>query len=221
MRAALRLAAKDLRAELRSKESATAMLVLALLVAGVGLVAFGREAARAPVAAAVLWTGLTFAASLGFGRAFLAERDRGTWDALLALPVERGTLYLGKVLANVAVVLAVALVALPVYLAFAGARPSAAPLALLALVVLLGAVGLAASGTLLAAVAAETRAREALVPVLLVPVVFPVLIAAVGATRDALAGEGFEALRGELALLVGYDMAFLAASWLLFESVVE
>lgn len=221
MMPALRLAAKDLLVEARAKESFTAMLVLALLVATVGLLAF-RDAADAPaVAAGVLWAGLAFAASLGYARSFLAERDRGTWDALLALPVERGTIYSGKVLVNYAVTLVVAALALPAYLFLAGHAVGLAGALIVALAVALGALGLAASGTILAALAAATRARETLLPVLLVPVVLPVLIAGVGVTRAALAGEGWPAVQGGILLLAGYDLAFLAASWLLFDVVAE
>lgn len=221
MRSALAIAAKDARVELRSREVLTATLLLGFLVVAIGLLAFRARAGDPDVASGVLWIGLAFAASLGFGRAFLAEKDRSTWDALLALPVERGSLFLGKALANLGVLALVALVACPAYVAFAGAAFSPASLGLFAVVLALGLVGLAAAGTILAALAAETRARETLVPVLLAPVALPLLVAGVSGTRDALAGAGFPDVQGEILLLLGYDLAVAAASWLLFEYVVE
>lgn len=221
MRPALALAAKDARVELRARELLSATMMLGFLVVAVGLLAFGGGAGRADAAAGVLWIGFAFASALGFGRAFLAEKDRGTWDALLSLPVERGSLYLGKVASNLGLLLVVAIVAVPAYFAIARVAWSPASIAIVAIVVALGCTGLAASGTILAALAAETRARETLVPVLLAPVALPVLIAAVAGTREALAGAGFPAVRGELMLLLGYDVALLAASWLLFDYVVE
>lgn len=216
-----RLARKDLLVEARGKDTFTAMLVTALLVATVGVLAFRDAGEPAAVAAGVLWAGLVFAAGLGYGRAFLSEKDRGTWDALMALPVERGTLYLAKATGNATVTLVVAALALPTFLFLAGTPVTWAAAGLVAVTILLGGVGLAASGTILAALAAATRARETLLPVLLVPVTLPVLIAAVAATRRALEGAGWPDVQGSILLLAGYDLAFLAASWILFEIVVE
>ena len=214
------IAAKDLRVEARGRETLVPVLLTGLLVVAVGLVAFHDLDARGVVASGVLWMGLAFAASLGLARAFGAEKDRGTLDTLLALPVERGTLYAGKVAASFATTLVVALVLVPVYLLASG-DPVPAQWPGLLLVLALGALGLAATGTMLSALTAQARTRDVLLPVLLLPLLLPLLLATVHGTQDLLAGAGFEAWRPELLVLVGYDVAFLAASALLFDAAME
>jgi heme exporter protein B len=214
-----RVAAKDARVELRGRATLVPALLTGLLVVVVGLLAFHDASERALVAAGVLWIGLAFAAALGLARAFGAERDQHTLDVLLTLPAERGSLYLGKVAASFATILLVALVLVPVYLV-AGDEAIPAEWPLLLVVLLMGALGLAATGTMMSALAATARSRETLLPVLLVPLLVPLLLATLDGTEAALSGEPFAAWRNELLILAGYDLAFLAASTLLFESAV-
>ncbi|HUR69531.1 MAG TPA: heme exporter protein CcmB [Candidatus Thermoplasmatota archaeon] len=208
---------KDLLAEARSRDTLVPLLLLALLVGAVGVLALHDVADRAVVGSAILWTALVFAAALGLARAFGGERDRGTLDTLLALPLDRAALFVGKTLASFALLLATATVVLPLYYVAtgdAGAGPA------LALFVGLGALGLAAVGTMLSALAAQTRTRDLMLPVLLFPILVPLLIAAVHGTQDVLRGEAFPAWRPELMLLVGYDVAFVAAGCLLMEEAL-
>lgn len=212
------VAQKDLLAELRSRETLVPLLVLAILVASVGLLAFHDAEDHAAVASAVVWTSLAFASALGLARAFGAERDRGTLDTLLSLPLDRAALYFGKAAASLGLLLATALVVLPIHwLASGDALPGPAFL----IFVVLGAAGLALVGTIASALAAHARTRDLLVPVLLLPLLVPLLIAAVHGTQDVLRGEPFDAWRPELTLLVGYDLAFAAAGALLFEQAVD
>lgn len=211
------IALKDLRVEARARELAAAGLLTGFLAVAIGAVALGDAADKPAVVAGVLWLALSFAACLSLARGFTAEVDRGTLEILLLLPVERGALYAGKALASFALLAALAVVLVPVAIVFLGAA-SATALAALP-VVLLGVAGLAAAGTLLASLAAHTRAREALLPVLLLPVALPVLLAALPATRAALAGGAVEV--SDLSLLAGYDIALLAVSYLLFEFAAE
>lgn len=214
-----RVAAKDLRVELRSRETLVPVLLMGLLAASVGLLAYHDVHEPAVVGAGVVWTALAFAGGLGLARAFGAERDRGTLDPLLALPMDRAALYLGKTAASFATLLLAALVVMPVALFLVEAPAAAAWLGLLALVVL-GALGLAASGTMLSVLTAQARGRDVLLPVLLFPLLAPLLIASVHGTADVLSGAPFGEWRPELLLLAGYDVAFLAASALLFETAV-
>lgn len=215
---------KDLRAEMRGRETMLAMALIALLVVVIGLLAFHHQHedahARSEVASGILWMGLSFAAALGLARAFGAEKDRGTLDTLLTLPVERGSIYVGKTMASFAIVLFVALLTVPLYLVASGDALPAGAWGLIPVFVL-GALGLAATGTMLSALAAETRGRDLLLPVLLFPLIVPLLIATVHATHDVLSGQPFSAWRAELMVLAGYDLAFLAAATLLFEAAVE
>jgi heme exporter protein B len=214
-----RIAAHELRLERRARETFIPVALTGLLVVTIGALSFHDVAERAAVASGTLWMGLAFASALGVARAFGSERDRGTLDTLLTLPVERGSLYLGKAVAHFALMLAAACVLVPAYLVASGeGAPTQWPG--LALILVLGALGLAATGTLLSALAAQTRTRDLLLPVLLFPLLIPLLVSTIHASADLLADAPFAEWRGELLVLAGYDLAFLAASWLLFEAAV-
>lgn len=214
-----RVALKDLRAELRSRETLLPVLLTALLVVLAGALALHDVHDRPVVAAAVLWMGLTFAAATGLARSFGGERDRGTLDTLLVLPTQRASVYLGKATAGLALLLVAALVVLPCYLLVSG-DPLPAAWPGLALLVLLGCAGLASVGTMLSMLAAQARTRDLLLPALLLPLAVPILISATHGTLDLLRGEPFAQWRPELLLLLGYDVAFLAASALLFDEAI-
>ena len=211
------VARKDVVSELRGRDTLVPLLLLALLVGAVGMLSFHDVHDRAVVASAVVWTALAFASALGLARAFGQERDRGTLDTLLSLPIDRVSLFAGKTAGSLALLLATALVLVPAYSLASGER-LVAP-AFVAFLVL-GCVGLAATGTMLSALAAQTRARDLLLPVLLLPLLVPLLIGAIHGTQDVLRGEPFSAWRPELLLLVGYDVAFLGAGALLLEQAV-
>ena len=218
---ALRVAAKDLAVELRTRELLDAALLGALalvVVAGVSLAAVPDTPERA---AAVLWTGAVVAALVPLARSFTGEADRGTLDVLLALPVERGALLLGKALGNLVLTLAGVLVVLAAYLVLFADAGAVVVGPVLVPVLLLGALGISVVGSTLAAIAAQARGREALLPVLLFPLLLPVLLSAIPASIHALRGDHLADLAGELQLLAGYDLVFLAAGWLLFEHVLE
>lgn len=213
------IAAKELREEARSRETLLPVLLIALLVVAIGLLAFHDVAERSAVTAGVLWIALAFAAAVGMGRAFGAERDRGTLDTLLTLPVERGHVFLGKAASAFLLLLLVGVVTVPVYLAASGAPAPAGWPGLVALLAL-GALGLAAAGTMASSLAANTRARDLMLPVLLFPLLVPLLLSGIHGTMDVLDGAPFAEWRPELLVLSGYDLAFLAVSWLLFEQAV-
>ncbi|MCA1814265.1 MAG: heme exporter protein CcmB [Halobacteriales archaeon] len=217
---ALRVAAKDLTIELRARELLDAALLGALAVAVVAGLGLAAAAPRAEGAAVALWVGAVLSTSLPLARSFTGEADRGTLDVLLALPVDRGAILLGKVLSNAVLALAAELVLLVAYLGLFG---SLAPLDVpgVLLLLLLGTLGLSAAGSTLAAIAAQTRSREALLPVLLFPMLLPVLLSAVPGTVHALRGDGFAAFQGEAMVLAGYDLVLLVAGWLLFDTIVE
>jgi heme exporter protein B len=181
------LVAKDLQLELRTRETVTAVLVFGLLV----LVIFNfaldiRPEIAQAVGPGVLWIAVVFTGPLGMARTFSEERDRGTLDLLIASPVERSAIFLAKVASSVVVMGAAQLALVP---AFVGLfNVSMEPLALLP-TLLLGDLGLAAVGTLFSAIAAHTRAREVLLPILVFPIIVPLVIGVVQATGLAL-GSG-------------------------------
>lgn len=213
-----RLLRLELAREARSRETATLLLLLGGLVVVVGDLAFHDLPERAEVGAGTLWLGLSFAACLAFARGPLGDRDRAALDTLLTFPASRATLYFASAAVNALLLAGLVLVLAPFHLAVAGDAWTAAPLVP---VVLLGVVGLAAAGTLLAAVAAGARGRAAMFPVLLLPVVAPVLVAALHATTEVLRGGGLGDVRSEVMLLAGYDVAMLAVSALVVEHALE
>jgi heme exporter protein B len=212
---------KDLLVEARGRETVTAGVVFALLVLVIFNFAFDlRVESVAAVAPGVLWVTVTFAGVLGLGRAFARERDRRTLDGLLLAPVDRSALYLAKTITSIASMLVVEAVALP---AFIGLFNLVVDVPLLTLALVLGTIGFAGVGTLFAAIAAHTRAREVLLPLLLFPVQVPVILATVKSTGAAIRMPGLDppAVGQWLGLLVAYDALFLALSLVLFEYAID
>lgn len=211
---------KDLAAELRSRELLSAMLVFSLLVILIFNFALELDAAaRANVTAGVLWVTFVFAGTLGLNRSMAVEKDRGCLDGLLLAPVDRTAIYFGKAAANLVFILVVAAIVLPVYSILYNTNLFAQPGLLL--VILLGAEGYIAVGTLLATMAVQTRTRDVLLPILLFPVVIPVLVAAVKASSGYLQAIPMEEITPWLNLLVVYDIVFTAVAFMVFEYVVE
>jgi heme exporter protein B len=214
---------KDLVVELRSRESITASLVFALLVLAIFNFAIDVDPERiATVAPGMLWVTITFAGTLTLGRAFARERDRRTLEGLLLAPVDRSALYLAKLGVVLLAMLVLEAAVLPVFLALFGSY-ARVDLPRLLLVLPLGALGYAGVGTLFAAVAAHTRAREVMLPVLLFPVQVPLILAAVKTTAAAMPGPAAPVpdTASWLGLLVAFDVLFLALSVLLFEYAIE
>ena len=216
--AVLTIVWKDLITEVRTRELVVGMLVFALLTIVTFNFAFdltGIE--RAPSGAGALWVAFIFASLLGLGRAVALERDRGSFDGLLLVPVDRGMIYFGKLLGNVIFISAVQIVTVPVFGALFD-LPVYQPE--LVLVLVLGTLGIAGLGTLFSVMAASTRAREVMLPVLLFPVALPVVISTVRATTLVLT-ERTDAILQWVNLLAAFDVIFLTISFLVFDRVVE
>jgi heme exporter protein B len=212
---------KDLLVEARGRETVLAGAVFALLTLVVFNFAFDLRVENvAAVAPGVLWVTVTFAGVLSLGRAFARERDRRTLDGLLLAPFDRSALYLAKVDTSVASMLVVEVVALP---AFIGLFNLTVDLPRLVLALVLGTIGLAGVGTLFAAIAAHSRAREVLLPLLLFPIQVPVILATVKSTGAAIRMPGVEPpdVGQWLGMLVAFDSLFLGLSVLLFDYAIE
>ena len=220
MRGALAILLKDVRIEWRTRESVASVFVLGVLLLVVFSVAHDPEPAAAPaLAPAVLWVTFVFTGLLGVQRGFLLERENDCLAGLLSAPLDPASIYAGKLAANVVLLgvmqaIVVPLVGLFLHLDLLPVLPG------LALVLLLGNLGFAALATLFAAIAVRTRAREVMLPLLLLPLLVPLLIGSVEATRAVLA-EGLSAAREGVAVLVAFDVVFTVAGWLLFAYVVR
>ena len=218
-RRVLAIITKDATAELRSKETLSAMLVFALLVVVIFNFSFELRVDNVrQIAPGVLWVAFAFAGVLGLNRSFVLEREGGCIEGLMLTPVDRGVIYLGKFLGNVLSMLFAEAIILPIFAALFDA-PVTNPL--LWLIVVLGTIGIAAVGTLFAAMAVTTRAREIMLPLLLFPVSVPVLIAATKATAQVMDGMGPSTAAPWLRLLLAFDLIFTTVAFLGFEYVLE
>jgi heme exporter protein B len=219
MKVVLSITWKDLAAELRSRELLSAMLVFALLVVLIFNFALELESRTSEaVTSGVLWVTFAFAGTLGLTRSMAIEKDRGCLDGLLLAPVDRSAIYFGKLLSNLAFMLIVEAVVLPLYSLLYNTNlfnPG------LILVILLGSLGYVAVGTLLAGMSVQTRTRDVLLPILLFPVIIPVLVAAVKASQGFLQGVPIADLMSYINLLIVYDVVFTALSFMVFDYVVE
>ncbi len=213
---------KDIRIELRTKESVPAMTLFTLTVYVLFHFGLDRDTLEGALASGVLWVTLLLAAVIGVSRLFAAEREQGGLDGLLLAPVDRTSLFVAKAAALFLFLCAVELVAVPAFtLLLLGPGLGAAFPELLAILAL-GNLGIAALGALVAALAAETRARELIVPLLLLPLLVPLLIACAQATEPLLRQDGGpEDLARWLGLLTLYDVVFVLLSVAVFDFLLE
>ncbi len=210
---------KDVRAEFRTKDIFTGMFIFALLAVLIFNFAFELRVENVrQVLPGVIWVAIVFAGMLGLNRSFILELDRGSLEGLLLAPVDRAAIYFGKMLGNLVFMLAVEIVLLPITVVLFNVnvlQPA------ILLVVFLGTFGFAIVGTVFAAMAVNTRAREVLLPVLLLPVIVPILIAAVKASGNLLNGSTLAEEMGWLRLMGVFDVVFLAVAYMTFDYVLE
>lgn len=215
------IAAKDLRAELRGRQAVTSTLFLAAVTLLIFGFALGPDEDRLAVAGpGLLWLAIILSGILAVGRLHHLETDDGAFELLGLYPISRSGIYLGKALGGLAAMLVIGALVLPLtVILFAVDVATAVPGLLL--VIGLGSIGFAAVGTLYAGLTVRLRAREVLLPLLLLPVVAPLLLAAVSATALLLAGDPFHELPAWLQLLAGYDLAMLLAGGLTYGLALE
>ncbi len=210
---------KDIVLEVRSRELVVSVIVFGLLLVVVFSFALrpspGQAAALAP---GILWVSFAFAATLAMNRAFVREQEAGALEGLLVSPVSRDAIFLAKAAASFIFMLLVEAALLPAYavmLQFSALSWT------LGAVIVLATLAFALIGTLFSAMAAQTRSREIMLPVLFFPIVTPVIIAAVAASNRAVGGETFVGL-GRWLLLIGvFDALFVVICPWVFSFIVE
>ena len=218
-RQVLAIVRKDLAAEFRTKENLSAMVVFSLIVLVIFNFAFELQGVDiTALGSGVLWVAFTFSGILGLGRSFAAEKDKGSLEGVLLSPVDRGAVFLGKAISNFVFISVMEAVTLPLFAVLNNVAPSWFPLIPY---VILGTLGFAAIGTLLSAIAASTKMREVMLPILLFPVAVPLLMAAVKLTTGTLQGRDFSEVSNWFNVLVAYDAIFLVIAFWVFEYVVE
>lgn len=210
---------KDVVTELRTKEMFSSMLVFSLMTVFIFSVALDLSAVS-PLDSTpgLLWVTIAFAGTLGLNRSLAQEQENRCIDGLLLAPMDRSAIFFGKALGNILFMSMVELVVVPVFAVLFNVpllRGS------VWLVIVLGTVGYAAVGTLFSTMAVNTRAREVMLPILLLPVSVPVFISAVNATGGFLAGDPLGDVSSWLRLLIAYDAIIIAVSFMTFDFVVE
>jgi heme exporter protein B len=222
MRAAATIARKDLMVELRTKESVPAMALFAVTTFVIFHFGLDRDRLEGELAAGVLWVTLLFAAILGINRLFVAEREQGGFDGILMAPIERTALLIAKTGALLVYLLALELIALPVFALFFISDGFWEALPRLLVVTVLADIGLAVVGAMLASIAVNTRARDLLLPLLLLPLTVPVVIAAASATKPLLSLPLDTSGWGKwLAVLALYDLVFGLLAYAVFDFLME
>ena len=210
---------KDALTELRTKEVIFTVLVFAILVIVIFNFAFGTTAeALALVGPGILWVTFAFSGVLSLNRAFISEREAGCLEGLMAAPMSREAVYVGKMLGSLISMLVVEIVALPIFALFFNLNVFSLPLGV---TTLLATIGFVAVGTLFSALAVNTRAREMVLPILFLPIVVPVIISAVKASGLALTGGSWGDMFQWLQIIVAFDVIFLVVSYLVFGYVIE
>ena len=219
IRSALTIVWKDMIAEWRTKEMFSSMFVFILLVIVIFKFSFDLRISNATLLVpGILWAALTFAGTLQLGRAASLEVEDAHVDGLLLAPIPRSSIYVGKALGNLLFMSITELIMLPIFSALFNLNLFQ-PLILLA--IFLGTVGFASVGTLLSTMAAHSRAREVMLPVLLFPIVLPVVIAAVKLTAGVIDGAAWQELVTWVRFLIAFDIVFLVVSLMTFRFVVE
>lgn len=210
---------KDLLLELRSREIITSTAVFSLLVALTFSFALDLSLETASeVVPGAFWVTLLLSALLGLNRTLSAERERATLDGLRMAPIDRGSVFVAKFCVNMLLMVWVALVSAPAFCVLFNVNFEWVGLAI---AVALGSAGVSAVGTVFAAMATSTRAREALLPALLLPFATPVVIAAVRATEFSVEGKGVGQWGVWFSVLLVFDIVFIVLGYLVFEFVIE
>jgi len=210
---------KDLQAEFRSRELIGSMGLFALL--SILIFSFALEldrVARVEAISGVLWVTIVFSSILGLNRSMAMERDQGNLEGLLIAPIDRGTIFLGKLVGNFLFTLIIGVLLLPLMTILYNVS-LITPLLILTL--LMGILGFSTIGTLLASMTVQTRAREALLPIVMMPIALPLLLLAVRATTGVINAAPIEQWGGFLQILGVLDVIFVVMCFFLFEFVVE
>lgn len=221
LRASWLVARKDLAIEYRTRTAFFSALVFALLGLTIFYFAWDATAVAAiDLAPGVLWVIFTFSGLLGLQRSFGVEQADRAMDALLAAPVDREAIYLGKALANLLFVMGVQAITLPALALFYN-LPIGDVILPLSGIALLAAIGLVAVGTIFSSMAVNTRMAELLLPMLSLPFFVPIVMAAAGSTARLLAGRPVSEAWPWLRILIAFDLVFLVACTLAFPYTLE
>ncbi|MBM2824488.1 MAG: cytochrome c-type biosis protein CcmB [Dehalococcoidales bacterium] len=210
---------KDALCEMRTKEVVPSVLVFTLLVIVIFNFAFEPgQGTTELIAPGILWVTFAFAGVLSLNRAFITEKEEGCMEGLMASPISREVIYVGKMLGSLLFMFIIEAIALPFFVFLFNVSVFSPQLIV---VTILATIGFVAVGTLFAALAINTRAREMVLPILFLPIVIPVIISAVQGSALAIAGEPWSQLYPWLQILGAFDAIFLVVPFFIFAYVIE
>ncbi len=212
---------KDVAMELRGKEIITTSFFFALLTLVIFNFAFDMASVQAKdFAGGVLWVAFLFSGALTMNRSFLYEKENGCLSALMLAPLDRSSIYFGKMIGNLFFMLITEVFIIPVFILLFNINVMDR-FWWQTVTLLLGTIGFTSVGVLISAMSVNLRAREMLGPLLMLPVVVPVMIAAVELSGGIIRGEPMEGLYIWLEILVAFNVIYLVIAWLVFDILIE
>lgn len=213
---------KDILNELKTGGALISMLIFSLLV--VVIFSFTLELILPKVkllGAVLIWMTIIFASVIGLNYSFSVEKENAAIKAVMLTPVDRGVIYMGKMLSNLIFILIIELFTVPVFLLFSN-YPLMKVIPPLTIVLMLGTAGISSVGTILSAISTSTKRRDILLPIILFPIIIPVLIGSIRCTEIIFLGRSLRLEAGNwIAMLGAYDILFIVVSFLIFEFVLE
>ena len=212
---------KDLISEIRSRENISSMFFFALIIILIFSLSLSMDQEMVKeMIPGILWIAFSFTGIIGLGKSLLVETQNDCMENLLMAPIPKGAVYLGKLLGNFLFMLVVEIIIFPLFIIFFN-LDIFGQIPMIMLICFLGTLGLAAMGTLLSAMTVQIKAREVMFPLMLLPLVVPVIIGAVEATKGALNGDPLKLYQQWIQLLAVFDLVFLIVSYWLFEFILE
>jgi len=212
---------KDLISEIRTREMISSMFFFALIVIFIFSFSFSMDQKMAEaMMGGIIWVAFVFTCVIGLGRSFSVEMQNDCLEYLQMSPVPKSAVYLGKMASNFLFMLLVELILFPLFVIFFN-LDVLENIPHLVLIFAVGTFGLSALGTLFSAMTVQVRAREVLFPVLLLPIVIPLIIGAVEATRGALNGDPFSLYEHWITLIVIFDLVFTIVAFWVFEFILD
>lgn len=218
---------KDLQQEFRTHDMVVSMGLFALLVIIVYGAALAQTAASLDIvrmSGGLIWALIVFTSLLGLNRSFSHEKEQGCLEGILLVPLDRSVVYLAKATSNFLFLLAVEIIAVPLFMFFFMTTETFSDSFLfLVFPLLLGTVGIAGIGTMLSTITVNTRGKDVMLAVLFIPLIYPLLYACVTATTAAICGGEFwmDAYTMPLVMAVGYDVIMLALCWVLYDFIIS
>ena len=218
---------KDLQQEFRTHDMVVSMGLFALLVIIVYGAALAQTAASLDIvrmSGGLIWALIVFTSLLGLNRSFSHEKEQGCLEGILLVPLDRSVVYLAKATSNFLFLLAVEIIAVPLFVVFFMTTEAFSDSFLfLVFPLLLGTVGIAGIGTMLSTITVNTRGKDVMLAVLFIPLIYPLLYACVTATTAAICGGEFwmDSYTMPLVMAAGYDVIMLALCWVLYDFIIS